>query len=270
MISQTPSPGNRNAEWAVDLFRPLLKKLHVQNVQEKPTIVTTLNDRNFIIKGMGRFIIGIQKQSLADGQKGYCVFIYKEEVNLYILSIVIDDSFFLNDTHKLRVQRKELAIHEFVHCAAIMMSTSLLGSGPNPLIERLKQILQDKLSVTTTDDFNQLFAALGTIAQKKNYQKIGPLSDKHFRTGFEDFPDDYAELYLNFLFSYKLLKEVINSERVETFKSLMLSKSSERLISFLQEILEEISDTKALEQEFVLDRIVQFLPRLAKELQQVE
>ena len=69
MISQTPSPGNRNAEWAVDLFRPLLKKLHVQNVQEKPTIVTTLNDRNFIIKGMGRFIIGIQKQSLADGQK---------------------------------------------------------------------------------------------------------------------------------------------------------------------------------------------------------
>ena len=50
----------------------------------------------------------------------------------------------------------------------------------------------------------------------------------------------------------------------------MLSKDSDRLISFLQEILEEISDTKALEQEFVLERIVQFLPRLSQEFLQAE
>lgn len=266
MNSLTPSPGNRNVEWAVDLFRPLLQKLNVQNVGSSPTIVKTVNDRNLIIKGMGRCIIGIQRQILADGQRAYCTFIHRKEVNLYILSIVIDDSLFEKDDHESRVQRKALAVHEFVHCVAIMMSLSLLGTGANPLIERLKQILKEKLSVTTSDDFTQLFAALGTLAKKTEFPKLSLCSDKHFRTGFEDFPDDYADLYLNFLFSYKLLREIIDAERFETFKTLIVSKDANHLASFLRDLLKEISETKALEQEFVFERFLQFLPRLSKEL----
>ncbi|MBD5404311.1 MAG: hypothetical protein HDR55_04910 [Treponema sp.] len=266
MTSQTPSYGNHNVEWAVDIFRPLLQELNVQNIGDVPTIIKTTDKRNFIIKGMGRCIIGIQRQVLADGQKGYCVFIHKKELNLFVLSIVIDESLFTSDRHDLRVQRKALAIHEFVHCVAIMLSLSLLGSGPNPLIESLKKILSERLTVTTSDDFNQLLKALGTLSETKDYKRLPLFNDKHFRTGFEDFPDDYADLYLNFLFSYELLREVVDSDKLKTFKSLIISKDSERLIDFLNGVISEITNTKALEMEFVVQRFLYFLPRLSEEL----
>ena len=93
-------------------------------------------------------------------------------------------------------------------------------------------------------------------------------TDNHFRTNFEDFPDDYADLYLNFLFSYKVLREVIDTQRLETFKNLIISKESEQLAKFLNQILEEIIETKALEKEFVFQRFLILLPRLAQDLLQ--
>lgn len=266
MISEAPSNSNRNVEWAVETFRPLLQALKLQYVGTKPTIVNASDFRNLIVKGMGRCVLAVQRQKISDGQKGYCVFIHNKELNIYILSIVIDEKFFSDDSHENRVQRKALGIHEFVHCVAIMMSVSLLGTGPNPLIERLKQILSEKLSVTTSEDFTALLKALGEISADAEPPKITMFNDKHFRTGFEDFPDDYADLYLNFLFSYKLLREIIDDQRLETFKHLILAKEAEQLTKFLNEILTEIVEVKALEKEFVYQRFLFFLQRLSIEL----
>ena len=266
MKSEAPSNSNRNVEWAVETFRPLLQALRLQYIGTKPTYVKAADFRNLIVKGMGRCVIAVQRQKIADGQKGYCVFIHNEELNLYILSIVVDETLFSDDSHDNRVQRKALGIHEFVHCVAIMMSVSLLGTGPNPLIERLKQILSEKLTVTTSEDFTALLKALGAISADTEPPKISMFNDKHFRTGFEDFPDDYADLYLNFLFSYKLLKEIIDPQRIETFKQLIFAKDSEHLIQFLNDILSEIVEVKALEKEFVYQRFLSFLPRLSTEM----
>lgn len=268
MSSKSPSNSNRNVEWAVETFRPLLQALKFQYVGTKPTVVKTSDFRNLIVKGMGRCLIAVQRQKISDGQKGYCVFIHNEEEDIYILSIVVDDKFFSDDSHENRVQRKALGIHEFVHCVAIMMSVSLLGTGPNPLIDRLKQILSEKLSVTTSEDFTALLQALGAISSDAEPPKISMFNDKHFRTTFEDFPDDYADLYLNFLFSYKLLREIIDEERLETFKQLIIAKDSERLAHFFNDIISEIVDVKALEREFVFQRLLSFLPRLSVELLQ--
>ena len=147
-----------------------------------------------------------------------------------------------------------------------MMSLSLLGTGPNPLVERLKQILSEKLTVTTSDDFTALLQALGSISGNDDMRKLSMFNDKHFRTGFEDFPDDYADLYLNFLFSYKLLREVVDSARLETFKGLILAKESERLAQFLNDVIKELVETKALEKDFVFQRFIYFLPRLSMDL----
>lgn len=266
MKSESPSNSNRNVEWAVETFRPLLKALKLQYIGTKPTYVKAADFRNLIVKGMGRCIIAVQRQKIADGQKGYCVFIHNKELDLYILSIVIDESLFSDDSHDNRVQRKALGIHEFVHCVAIMMSVSLLGTGPNPLIERLKQILSEKLTVTTSEDFTALLQALGSIATDSEPPKISMFNDKHFRTTFEDFPDDYADLYLNFLFSYKLLREIIDDEKIETFKQLIIAKESVRLAQFLNDILTELIEVKALEKEFVRQRFSYFLPRLSMDI----
>lgn len=74
MISEAPSSSNRNVEWAVETFRPLLKALKLQRVAQSPTIVKAADFRNLIVKGMGRCIIAVQRQKISDGQRGYCVF----------------------------------------------------------------------------------------------------------------------------------------------------------------------------------------------------
>ncbi len=77
MKTEAPSNSNRNVEWAVETFRPLLKDLHLQNIsKDSPTIIKTADFRNLIVKGMGRCIIAVQRQVISDGQSGYCTFIY--------------------------------------------------------------------------------------------------------------------------------------------------------------------------------------------------
>lgn len=90
MILDSPSKTNRNVEWAIETFRPLLKALKVQYIGSSPTIVKTSDFRNLIIKGMGRCIIAIQKSNISDGQNGYCVFVHKPELNIYIISMVVN------------------------------------------------------------------------------------------------------------------------------------------------------------------------------------
>lgn len=264
MISETLGFSNRNVDWAVETFRPLLQSLHLQQVGVCPTVVKAADFRSLVVKGMGRCVIAVQRQKISEERCGYCVFIHEPKRNLFVLSIVINEIFFAEENLPLRIQRKALGIHEFVHCVAIMMSLSLLGTGPNPLIDRLKKILSEKLTVTSSEDFTALLNALEAISIDAEFQKTLPFNDKHFRTGFEDFPDDYADL--NFLFSYKLLQETIDIKGHDTFKRIIIGKDTEKLIQFLNDVISEISDTKALEKEFVFRRFVYFLPRLTRDL----
>lgn len=256
--------GDRDTEWALETFRPLLKDLHLQFVEEKPTIIKTMDYRNLIVKGMGRCIISVTKKKVPQGKKGYCVFSHNSEYNIYILLIVMDEGLFLDNSLELRIQRKALGIHEFVHCAAIMMSLSRLGSSPNPLINSLRKALSDKLTVTTSEDFTQLLAALGAIPNDDKYPDVSIFCDKHFRTEFEDFKGDYADLYLNFLFPYDLIIEMLGERKLSKFKMLVKEKKSD-LSDFLKNIIDEIVEKKAIERNFVHKRFVYFLPILVRE-----
>lgn len=260
-MSNAPSSSNRNVKWAVETFRPLLKSLRLQYLPELPVVVKAKDFRNLIIKGMGRCVIGVQRQEITDGQDGYCTFIHDKKRDIFFISIVINERFFADDSLKARTERKALGIHEFVHCVAIMMSVSSLGSGPNPLIERLKEILREQLSVTTSADFTQLLNALGAI--QGNMTPAAPLcNDKHFRTEFEDFPDDYAELYLSFLFSFNLLLEEIDKHDKNSFKESIKNEDTDGITVFLNEVIDGLVTDKALDRNLVIQRLCGFLPQL--------
>ena len=50
MKSDSPSSSNRNVEWAVETFRPLLQALKLQYIGTKPTYVKAADFRNLIVK----------------------------------------------------------------------------------------------------------------------------------------------------------------------------------------------------------------------------
>ncbi len=213
---------------------------------------------------MGRCIIALQRHPLTSNKQGFFVFSYQEKYDLFLLSIVINENLYKDNSFDLKVQRKALVVHEFVHCVAAMMSLSLLGKGPNPLIKRLKEIIKEKVAVTTSDDFTKILKMLENIDTAESNGSSFLFNDTHFRTGFEDFPDDYAELYLNFLFSYQLLLEYLSDDE-NNIKSI-LKKTDEEFAGFMNGLIEKIAKEKALKIKFVISRIIKFLPRLVKEL----
>lgn len=108
LVRQSPSSGNRNVEWAISTFRPLLQALHLQEHKSGPTVVKASDYRNLIIKGMGRCVVVVQKQRIRDGQKGYFIFDYKKDVDLFFLSIVLDESLYSDEGLDCNIRRKSL------------------------------------------------------------------------------------------------------------------------------------------------------------------
>lgn len=78
---------------------------------------------------------------------------------------------------------------------------------------------------------------------------------------YEDFDGDYAELYVNFLFSYELFLEELGEEGIRELRELLKEPDS-KLITFCSKLVEKIVNEKALDTGFVVARMITFLPLL--------
>lgn len=264
---QYPGKSIHDVEWAIEIFRPLLKELNVQYVDATPHCVQAACYRVLVINGMARCLVAIQTQAISNDKKGYIASIYNKEKDLFIFSIVLNENLYQSNDIELRMQRKALAIHEFVHCVAAMLSVSVLGKGPGTLINKLKERLKEKLAVTASNDFERLMTALGIVEKDKQGNGIPlPLfNDKHFRIGFEDFQDDYADLYLNFLFSYHLLLDILPKDWISQVKNSIKTDSIDGLVEFFNTLIQELMEKKAISKKFAIHRMCSFVPRLIKD-----
>lgn len=254
----------RDEEWAVELFRPLIQKLRLQEKSQSPVLVKVSDFRNLVIKGMGRCLIFLQQRPLSEHNppsKGYFVFTRHKEKDLYILSIVIDSNLYKDDSLELRVARKRVGIHEICHCVATMLSLAEISSDSS-VFEKLQNRLHEKVTMTTSADFINLMAAFDNLDQDSSHW-FRPFPDSHFRLGFEDFDGDYSELYINFLLPYSLVKETVRDEKLAELKSCL--DEPDKLTEFLHRLIDELSARKALNEHFVSNRLRVLLPRLLLE-----
>ena len=259
MVSQ-----RRDEEWAVDLFRPLIQKLRLQESAQSPVLVKVSDFRNLVIKGMGRCLIFLQQRPLADHNppsKGYFVFVHHKEENLYILSIVIDSNLYRDESLESKVARKAVGVHEFCHCVAAMLSLAEVSSGSS-VFEKLQDRLREKVTKTSSSDFINLMAAFSNLGKNSDYLSQS-FPDSHFRLGFEDFTGDYSELYINFLLPYSLVKETVRDERLAGLKASL--HNQENLVQLLIQLIDDLSRQKALDKRFVVNRLQALLPRLLLE-----
>ena len=254
----------RDEEWAVDLFRPLLRELKLQESSKSYVLVKVSDYRHLVIKGMGRCLIVLKRRPLSKQNlpnRGYFVFIHREKENLYILYIVIDSDLYQDDSLDLRIARKAVGIHEFCHCVATMLSLAEVACG-SPIFEKLRKRLCEKLHKTSLNDLTTLMTAFNSLETSSD-DSLRPFPDSHFRLGFEDFPGDYAELYINFLLSYSLIKEMMSEEKLKALR--MSLDNQEELLKFLISFIEDVSEKKAINKIFVIRRLKTLLPRLLQE-----
>jgi hypothetical protein len=245
-------------ENVISLFRPILKDLKVQYISGNPTVVKASDYRDLIVAGMSRCIIVARQTTFTDDTKGCLSFSYDKDHNIFLFVINVDHNFFDNDSEALRILRKTVAVHEFVHCTAAMLLLS--RSRPDVFIQRTQRTISEKVTLTTSMGFTSLLEALGMVGSNSNIPKPELLTDEHFRISNEDeFIGHYGDLYINFLLSYQLLHETIMAAKIQH------SNQNMQFVDLILIVHRELAEKKALDRNFVLGRIRTFLPNIVAE-----
>lgn len=246
----------KNLDWALKTFRPLLRALKLQEVKSEPFFVYASAFKIFHRYNMSNCVIIVQVQKFSNpDDRGLFIWQYNEKTDFYALHIILNESLYAEDDIETRIQRKATGVHEFTHCVAAMMTFSRLKS------KALVSTMQDRMAKQIhTLDKNSLERIL--IELTKPYEvkqsRDEPFPDEHFRTGGEDFRDSYDELVRKFLLSYELFCEddFFNSERKQEFQRCLKKKSQEEAIEkILVPVIRNLSEKKALSVHFIVQRI---------------
>jgi hypothetical protein len=202
---------------------------------------------------MSRCVIAARQTTFLDDTKGCLSFSYNKAHDVFLFVINVNNKLFQKDSHDVKVTRKAVAVHEFVHCVSALLLLSCLR--PQAFIERAKAIIIKKVQLTTSREFNALLLALRALGKNGINQQPELLTDEHFRIAKEDdFIGNYGDLYINFLLSYRLLRE--------TIEAVKYSNPGILFTELLPAVHRELVEKKALQRDFVLGRIKTFVPKI--------
>lgn len=257
----------RTLEWALTTFRPLLQDLRLQNIASDRRFVFTSGYKVFQRHNMSNCVVFIKTRKFENvSMRGYFVWQYDAETNMYALHIFINENLFVNEDLELRIRRKATGVHEFTHCVASMMIFSLLES------KALKATLHDRMNkrfhYLDNESLEHLIYeyTLPYEEREKLSEKI--FDDEHFRIVGDAFTGYYDELFEQFLLSYQLFTEdkFFTADRRKSFKKLLKTGEKERAVKLLVETIEKLSQEKALDVRFITQRISRdFLKKIINE-----
>lgn len=254
----------KTVPWALKTFRPLLKDLRLQNVSSEPRVVFASAYKVFNRYNMANCVVVVKAKEFSDKHaSGIFILQYNEDTQLYALHIIINKNLFKSDDIKLRIKRKAAGVHEFTHCVAAMLTFRLLQS--KVLIEILNKRMEKKIHSLNKKELEDLLWELVIPVEEKKRNGIAIFPDEHFRTGSEDFPGSYEELWRNFLLSFDLFCEepFFTEEKQNQFKAFLKEDKKREAAELLASVIQPLSEAKALEPRFIIQRIKEeFMERI--------
>lgn len=257
----------RNLEWAVKTFRPLLKDLEIPKLKAKYNQILTSEYKIFNKYNMSNCVIIVSQYKFSKPEyKGVFVWQYSKEEDFYALYIVLNSNLFEN-TQAIKIVRKAVSTHEFVHCVAALMTLSRLKT--QALIENLHNRMKKKFHALTDNDVENIFKDLKKSLKDIKATQIETFPDEHFRVGGEDFIDSYSDLYRNLLLSYELFcsNEFFNIDKKLDFFKLIKDNNMDKALNLILKIVHDLEDKKALDFEFIIHRVrEEFLPKIQEEM----
>lgn len=258
----------RNIDWAVRLFRPVLVDLHIPDLKDEIRIYTA-NYRELQRYHMDKCLIIVKRFHFSkESYKGVFVWRYDSVCDMFILYIIVADNLFTNTTEEKSVYRKAITTHEFTHCIAAIMTSERLSD--KNLIKRQLDKLKKRFHAIEQNDIQNLMTDISISMINPNASRLLTFSDGHFRTGDEDFPGKYSELYRNMLLSYSLFKDFFTDSVKKQFKDLYEKGDIKQASRIISSVIKKISKEKCLDLNFVLTRFkTDFVPKLLKEIKSI-
>ena len=259
-MTSSDSTIRHSTDWAFNLFRPILKDLHLQSFENKTYLRTSLKKYNLIKYNMSRcVIIPVRYKFTNDNDKGVFVWTYNKKTKIFILYIVINENMYGNKLEHVNcVKRKLVTTHEFIHCVAAMLSISCVAS--EDLIGRLQESMRKNIDVIQSVDIYGIMSEFKKEIKDINKNEKTNISmrkfdDEHFRTGYENIEGSYYDLNTNLLFSKQLFEEYFTKDKLQSFKELMKQGSKSEAVMLLIKATEEVINKKCLDKDFVVEKM---------------
>lgn len=242
----------KTLNWAVDIFRPVLKSLKIQEL-DSWTFKTTSGVRELYRFHMDRAIIVVRRCRFSKPHyKGIFIWQYNEKNNIFALYILLNDDLYTNTSDDAGITRKLISTHEFVHCTAALMTIAEMES--KTLIRNQMKKLKKSFHALETSDVQSMLNDTKILANSSDKEKGVHFKDSHFRTGDEDFQASYSDLYKELLFSYQLFREFFTDSLMREFFIALINKDA-KVQEIISNLVNEISQKKNLELEFVDKKI---------------
>jgi len=144
-----------------------------------------------------------------------------------------------------------VAVHELTHGFAHMYMSHYLGL--ENYIKTMEENVNSKIKMTTSKEFDLMLDTIGKLG-KKGGKENQPFSDGHFRLFGDGFSGSYSDLNIKLLLSYQLI--------AETMIEIKSKHPGIDISELLTITVRELVNNKALNRDFVIGRIIHFLPRL--------
>lgn len=242
----------KTLEWAVKIFRPLMKKLDIQHVI-KQNYITTSSFREMFRHHMDNAVIIVHRCSFSNSEhKGVFIWQYIEKNKIYVLHILLNDDLYTKTSSDAGIKRKAVSTHEFTHCVAALMSSAELAT--DLLIKNQMSKLKKSFHALQEADIQKI---LSDIKKETDTSKECQYSfnDEHFRTGDENFQSSYADLYVHLLLSYDLFREYFTDEKMIAFFTALLANKFDEVENIISKVVEFLVKEKQLDIDFVKKRI---------------
>lgn len=257
----------RSIEWAINLFRPLLKDLHIQHL-DQVIIIDTARYPFLRRYHMDSCLLVVTRYRFEkSNRKGVFCWQYDKETGLYALYIILNDTLYTDvpatDDDRM-VERKAITTHEYTHCIAAILTISQLSTPL--LIEKQSKKLAQKFHALEQADIKDIMNDISFSIKQPNTIQLLTFTDSHFRTGDEDFPQDYVRLYRRLLFSYSLFTEYC-CEKDFFYIISQLKEKDKKTIEYattkIFTILQKITKEKHLDIGFAFNQFVDEILPLA-------
>ncbi len=246
---------DKTIPWAISLFRPVLQGLGIRTLQSEKQLLLS-QFRELHRYSMERCVVIVKRFKFnKPSYNGLFIWRYDEEHNFYALYILLNDNMYSDEEHTSCVKRKLVAVHEFIHCIASLLTFSRIKT--KLLINSRKEKMLKTVHAIESADIDNLLKELRLdLKDKKDTLEIFP--DNHFRTYDEDFLPSYSDLYQQMLMSDALIKEYFSKDEITDFFN-CLTEDSKEATKILIKKIQTICTEKSLDYVFVKERLLDYL-----------
>ncbi|MDR2543127.1 MAG: hypothetical protein LBC80_06740 [Treponema sp.] len=241
-------------DYIIESFRPVLNKL--QENHDSPVFLSSFT--NFAnLKNIGNWAISLLKANL-NNEKAIHMFKYNEKYEIFHFYIILDEVLF-NNTNEMKIIKKTIIAHEFIHFLAFFYAifSSSGKKSRQKSIERLSKISADGESINKKT--LNLLEFLNKSESFVDFYSYKQVNDSHFRTGIENMPIDYSELFKNFLFPRQIFDEYFILEKRKMFFNLLREHEQEKAFKIFSDISDIITEKEFLSKSFVYDQAIDII-----------